>query len=153
MQSGKSFARGIRNFGLWILEFNFWNPELGREIRNPAAIKIGNPSSTDKESGIQYVESRIHSVNPGSKTFLDYLVWGEMKKHSSWDAYSAAHAPDRADFKSIHSFVRNHSLLKEGNVLVNPSNSTLNMLFSCRSSVSYFDYRSRRPQINMGNSI
>ena len=62
MQSGKSFARGIRNFGLWILEFSFWNPELGPEIRNPAAIKIGNPSSTDKESGIQYLESRIHNM-------------------------------------------------------------------------------------------
>ena len=79
-ESRKSFARGIGNFGLWNLEFNSWNLELSPEIRNPAAFGIRNPSSIDKESGIQYAESRIHSVNPGSKTFLDYLIWGEMSK-------------------------------------------------------------------------
>ena len=39
-------------------------------IRNPAAIGIRNPSSTNKESGIQYVESRIHSVESRIKDFL-----------------------------------------------------------------------------------
>ena len=148
--------------------FCSWNPEFWAL---DSGIKLLESGTHPQGSGIQQrvksviqvqltrnPESSIWSPestawNPGSKTFLDYLIWGEMKKHSSWDAYSAAHAPDRVDFKSIHSFVRNHSLLKEGNVLVKPSNSTLNMLFSCRSSVSYFDYRSRRPQINMGNSI
>ena len=69
---------GILGFGFWNLTLGFRNSAPG--IRNPAAIGIRNPSSTDKESGIQYVESRIHSVNPESKTFLDYLIWGEMSK-------------------------------------------------------------------------
>ena len=52
-------------------------------------IGIQNPSSTDKESGIQYLESRIHGVrrpsfdrlltawNRESKTVFDSFMWGE----------------------------------------------------------------------------
>ena len=71
---------GILGFGFWNLTLGFRNSAPG--IRNPAAIGIRNPSSTDKGSGIRYVESRIHSVEsmPGSKTFLDYLIWGEISK-------------------------------------------------------------------------
>ena len=35
---------------------------LGFGIRIPLTIGIRNPSSTDKEKGIQYLESGIHGV-------------------------------------------------------------------------------------------
>ena len=66
-----------------------------------------------------------------SKTFLLKLTIIQ-----SWDAYSAAHPPDRADLKSVHSFGPNHSLLKEENVLVNPLHSNSDMLLS---AYSYFE--------------
>ena len=111
MQSGKSFARGIRNFGLWNLEFNSWNPDLSPEIRNPAAIGIRHPSSVDKESGIQYLESRIHSVESRIEDFLGLPYMGRNEQNIH--AYSAAHAPDRVDFKSVDSFVWNHIYYKK----------------------------------------
>ena len=72
---------GILGFVFRNLTLGFRNSSPG--IRNPAAIKIHNPNSTDKdpESSIWSPEST--AWNPGSKTFLDYLIWGEMKKHSS----------------------------------------------------------------------
>ena len=78
------------------------------------------------------------------------LYGAKWAKHSSWDAYSAAHAPDRVDFKSVYSCVRNHSLLKEGNVLVNPPNSNANMLLS---AYSYFDQRCSRKVFAMRSQI
>ena len=98
-------------FGFWNLTLGFRNSAPG--IRNPAAVGIRNPSSTDKQSGIQFVESRIHSVESRIKDFFGLPYMGR-------NAYSAAYAPDRVDFKSVYSCVPNHSLLKEGNVLVNP---------------------------------
>ena len=91
MQSGKSFARGFRNFGLWILEFNSWIPELSPGIRNPAAIGIHNPSSTDKESGIQYVESRIHSVESRNKDFLGLPYMGRNEQNIHHETRTAPH--------------------------------------------------------------
>ena len=79
MQCGKSC--GIRNFGLWNLEFNSWNPDLSPEIRNSAAIKIRNPSSTDKESRIQYMESRIHSVESRIEDFLGLPYMGRNEQN------------------------------------------------------------------------
>ena len=156
MQCGKSFTRGIRNFGLWNLEFNSWNPDLSPEIRNPAAIKIRNPSSTDEESRIQYMESRIHSVESRIEDFLGLPYMGRNEQNIHHETRTAPHMRLTELTKSVHSFVPNHSLLKEENVLVNPPNSNSKMLLS---AYSYFDYPCSRKvfairsQINMGNSI
>ena len=53
--------------GFWALKFRI---QLN-ESRNPPVAGIWNPSSTDKESRIQYLESGIHSENPESKTVLE----------------------------------------------------------------------------------
>ena len=113
MQCGKSFTRGIRNFGLWNLEFNSWNPDLSPEIRNPAAIKIRNPSSTDKESIIQYMESRIHSVESRIKDFLGLPYMGRNEQNIHHETRTAPHMPLTELTKSVHSFVPNHSLLRK----------------------------------------
>ena len=136
MQCGKSFTRGIRNFGLWNLEFNSWNPDLSPEIRNPAAIKIRNPSSTDEESRIQYMESRIHSVESRIEDFLGLPYMGRNEQNIHHETRTAPHMRLTELTKSVHSFVPNHSLLKEENVLVNPPDSNSNMLLS---AYSYFD--------------
>ena len=52
-----------KNFGMWNLEF--WALESGIQFKDfgiPLTSAIWNPSSADKESGIQYWESQIHSV-------------------------------------------------------------------------------------------
>ena len=136
MQCGKSFTRGIRSFGLWNLEFNSWNPDLSPEIRNPAAIKIRNPSSTDEESRIQYMESRIHSVESRIEDFLGLPYMGRNEQNIHHETRTAPHMRLTELTKSVHSFVPNHSLLKEENVLVNPPNSNSKMLLS---AYSYFD--------------
>ena len=54
----------------------------------PLTIGIRNPSSTDKESWIQYVKSRIHCVEPGIhsvefgiQTSLGFRYTGRIKGH------------------------------------------------------------------------
>ena len=44
-----------------------------KEYRIPLTIEIRNSFSTDKESRIQYLESRTHGV----ETVLDSLTWNE----------------------------------------------------------------------------
>ena len=44
-----------------------------KEYRIPLTIEIRNSLSTDKESRIQYLESRTHGV----ETVLDSLTWNE----------------------------------------------------------------------------
>ena len=124
-----------------ILGFGFWNLTLG--FRNSAQESV---IPQQLESVIQVQLTRNPESSMWSPEFTAWiqdqrLSWitlygAKWAKHSSWDAYSAAHAPDRVDFKSVYSCVRNHSLLKEGNVLVNPPNSNANMLLS---AYSYFD--------------
>ena len=70
LQSGKSFARLIWSCGLWNLELNSWNPELSLRNLESEAIGVRNPSSTDKESGIQYLESSIHNMESTNEDFL-----------------------------------------------------------------------------------
>ena len=68
------------NFCLWNLES--WVLEFGIHLKEsgiPLTIGIQNPSSTDKESGIQYLESGT-AGNPESKTGLDSLTWGEYTR-------------------------------------------------------------------------
>ena len=138
---------GILGFGFWNSTFGIWNSAQKSGIPQQLESVIQVQLTRNPESSIWSPEST--TWNPSrSKTFLDYLIWG-------------AHAPYRADFKSVHSFVRNHSLSKKEIVLVNPSNSTLNMLLKVQLSVYgqlfwltlQFRRVSRRPQINMGNSI
>ena len=49
----------------------------------PLTIGIRNPSSTDKESWIQYVKSRMHCVEPGIHTVvpLGFRYMGRIKGH------------------------------------------------------------------------
>ena len=66
------FACGNGNARLWTGLLQSWNPEFSSGVTNG----IQNPSSTDKECGIQCLESGIHGVesrilesstwNPGS---------------------------------------------------------------------------------------
>ena len=79
-----------------ILGFRFWNLSLGFRnlapgIRNPAAIGIRNPSSADKESGIQYVESRIHSVESWIKDFLGLPYMGRNEQNIHHETRTAPH--------------------------------------------------------------
>ena len=54
----------IRLPGFWNLKnFCLWTGILVFGIRNSAQV-IHNPSSTDKESKIQYLESGIHNLKP-----------------------------------------------------------------------------------------
>ena len=46
---------------------------------------IQNPSSTDKESGIQYLKSGMLSVESRTQIVLDYLNYNEAKKVSYSD--------------------------------------------------------------------
>ena len=71
MQSGKSFARGIRNFGLWNLEFNSWNPELSPR----------KPESKFNSQGIRNPVSRVQNLQRGIQDRrLSWFTWGEMSK-------------------------------------------------------------------------
>ena len=58
-----------------ILGFGIWNTDQGIWI--PLTIVIQIPSSTDKESRIQYLESRIQGVKSGIKECLGfpYVGW------------------------------------------------------------------------------
>ena len=62
-----------------------------RETRNPAAIGIRNPSSTDKESGIQYLESRIHSVESRIEDFLGLPYMGRNEQNVHHETRTATH--------------------------------------------------------------
>ena len=56
--------------------FCSWNPGiLGFGIWNPAKDRIRNPSSSDKESGSQYMDPESMAWNPNSETVLDFLSW------------------------------------------------------------------------------
>ena len=55
--------------------FGFWNSTL--EIRNSA------PGSLDKESGIQYLKSRIHSVESRIKDFLGLPYMGRDEQNTN----------------------------------------------------------------------
>ena len=59
--SQEIFACGILNPGLW-------NPEYSS--RNPESREIPSPSSTDKDSRIQYLESGIDGVESEIKVYL-----------------------------------------------------------------------------------
>ena len=64
--------------------FCSWNPGiLGFGIRNPAKDRIRNPSSTDKESGLQYMDPESMAWNPKCKTVLDFFSRGDLniKEH------------------------------------------------------------------------
>ena len=67
----ESGIREIPASGIRILGFEIQNTAQG--IRYPSNLTIGiwHPSSTDKESDIEYLESRIHGVE--SRTVLDSL--------------------------------------------------------------------------------
>ena len=61
--------QGKPNFGIReISACGIWNPDFLESVIQlkdegiPLAMPIQNPSSTDKQSGIQYLEPRIHVV-------------------------------------------------------------------------------------------
>ena len=86
-------CQGIRvpesgNFCLWNPESNTfllcnlesWTLESGiplKESEIPLTIKIQNPSSADKESGIQYLESGIHGVESRIQNCLAFPPQGK----------------------------------------------------------------------------
>ena len=57
-----------------ILGFGIWNTDQGIWISLTIVIQI--PSSTDKESIIQYLESRIQGVKSGIKECLGFPYVG-----------------------------------------------------------------------------
>ena len=60
-----------------ILAFGIWN--TAQRVDNPSKkIKIQIPSSTDEESGIQFLESKSKAWNLEFQTVLDYLKLGEL---------------------------------------------------------------------------
>lgn len=70
-----SWALESRIMGLGIQDHGPWNPEswaLGSRI--PLKIEIQNPSSTDKESGIQNVESRKGVVGRGGGMGISFSM-------------------------------------------------------------------------------
>ena len=76
--------------------FVFWNLTLGFRnsapgIRNPEAVGIRNPSSTDKQSGIQYVDSRIHSVESKIKDFFGLPYMGRNEQNIHHETRTAPH--------------------------------------------------------------
>ena len=65
-----------------------WNPEYGsRKTGIPLMIGIGNPSSTDKGSGIQHLETGIQGVESRIQDLLDFLTLVEKKEHEFRIAY------------------------------------------------------------------
>ena len=84
MQFGKSFARLIRNFGS--LDSGIQLLESGTQLQESGillAIGIRNPSSIDKESGIQFLKSRIHSVESRIKDFLGLPYMGRDEQNTN----------------------------------------------------------------------
>ena len=78
----------------WALESGIQLLESGTrllQIRNPAATGILNPSSTDKESGIQYLESRIHSVESRNEDFLGLPYIGQNEQSIHHETRTAPH--------------------------------------------------------------
>ena len=87
IQNPANFCCGILNPGLWNLEYSRTNAEWNLESGIPLTIGIQNPSSSDKESGIQHLESRIHSVESRIQDCLGlpYVVQTEPLKSYSHD--------------------------------------------------------------------
>ena len=68
----------------------FWNPEswaLVKESGIPLMIGIWNPSSTDKESGIQCLESRIHSTEYRNQDKSSIPFHGVIQKWFFYQVY------------------------------------------------------------------
>ena len=64
----------LRNPESWTLKIEILNS--AQESGNPLQIGIRNPRSSDKESGIQYLESRIHGVESRIQDFLGFPFIG-----------------------------------------------------------------------------
>ena len=83
--------KGIRNLESGNFIWCRWNTESWalesgiqlKESRIPLTIRIQNPSSTDKESGIQYQESGTHGVESRIRDCLGAFVhtWNTTVKH------------------------------------------------------------------------
>ena len=72
-----SVFRNPGNFFLWNPEY--WSLEPGKQLKESGiqlTFGIRNPSSTDKDDGIQYLESELTLITK-SKTALDSLTWGD----------------------------------------------------------------------------
>ena len=76
---GEAGFRNPLNFCSWSLES--WTLESGIQFEGsgiPLTIGVGNPSSTGKEFGIEYLESRIQGEEPRiQETVFDSLTSGE----------------------------------------------------------------------------
>ena len=68
LRNSESRSFCLRNPESWTLKIEILNS--ARESGNPLQIGIRNPRSSDKESGIQYLESRIHGVESRIQDFL-----------------------------------------------------------------------------------
>ena len=64
----------LRNPESWTLKIEILNS--AQESGNPLQIGIRNPRLSDKESGIQYLESRIHGLESRIQDFLGFPFIG-----------------------------------------------------------------------------
>ena len=74
LRNSQSTIFCLRNPESWTLTIEMLNS--AQESGNPLQIGIRNPRSSDKESGIQYLESRIHGVESRIQDFLGFPFIG-----------------------------------------------------------------------------
>ena len=74
LRNSESRSFCLRNPESWTLKIEILNS--AQESGNPLQIGIRNPRSNDKESGIQYLESRIHGVESRIQDFLGFPFIG-----------------------------------------------------------------------------
>ena len=89
------FACGNENPGLWTGILQSWNPEFSSGV----TTGIQNPSSTDKECGIQCLESGIHGVESKNLEIqcLESGIHGvesRILESSTWNPGSTAWNPE-----------------------------------------------------------
>ena len=151
---------GILGFGFWNSTFGIWN----------SAHKCGIPQQLESVIQVQLTRNPESSIwspesttwNPSRwKTFLDYLIWGEMSETFIMRRVQLRTCALQSWLQVSSFFCMESQSSKKEIVLGNPSNSTLNMLLKVQLSIYgqlfcltlQFRRVSRRPQINMGNSI
>ena len=82
------------NFSLWNLES--WTLESGIQLKEsgiPSTIEIPNPSPTEKESRIEYLESGIHGVESRIQTCLGFSYIGRQELLVQWSSNCLSRNP------------------------------------------------------------
>ena len=82
--------------------------ECGKRLKEsgiPLTIGVRNPNSTDKKSGIQYLESESKTWNPESETALDSLAWRDRSIFNLHDNKAKNDHKRVAHYYSVGCFV------------------------------------------------